>query len=38
VVYAQIKPDDIKIKAKILKSILNEIALKEEIELTKKKS
>ena len=33
-----IKPDDIKIKAKILKSILNEIALKEGIELTKKKS
>ncbi|GAI84454.1 unnamed protein product, partial [marine sediment metagenome] len=32
-----IKPDDIKIKAKILKSILNEIALKEGIELTKKK-
>jgi len=33
-----IKPDDIKIKAKILKSILYEIALKEGIELAKKKS
>ncbi len=32
-----IKPDDIKIKAKILRSILNEIALKEEVELAKKK-
>ena len=32
-----IKPDDIKIKAKILKGILNEVALKEGIELTKKK-
>lgn len=33
-----IKPDDIKIKAKILKSILNEITLKEGVELAKKKS
>ncbi len=32
-----IKPDGIKIKAKILKEILNEIAFKEEIELVKKK-
>jgi hypothetical protein len=33
-----IKADDIKIKAKILKGILNEMALIEEIELAKKKS
>jgi hypothetical protein len=32
-----IKLGDIKIKAKILKSILNEIALKEGVELVKKK-